>query len=191
MGAAQGFPSSPFWDYTWEVYHRPHVAGVCIELQETYAADVNMLMLSCWLAATGRGVLSVDEWGQSLHVTSVWRNEVVKPLRHVRKHMKSEQRVPAELYQQVLDSEIKAERVEQIRLEQQWQHRPSTPLAVPGQVDVSLRNIVNYFVADELEVNDALKDKLVTLLCGVLAGADAGMVEQAVTKVIEAAAVSL
>ncbi len=46
-------PGSGFESYAAALYGRPGVAEACLELQERVGADVNLVLLACWLAARG------------------------------------------------------------------------------------------------------------------------------------------
>ena len=48
------WPASALWDYAVDLYARPGVREACLALQDRAGADVNLLLLACWLGATGR-----------------------------------------------------------------------------------------------------------------------------------------
>ena len=80
--------SLPFWDYSLRLYSRPGTAEICLRLQDRLGADVTLLMFGLWVAAGGGGALSVTDWGRAIGATQAWRDEVVRPLRAIRKNMK-------------------------------------------------------------------------------------------------------
>ena len=80
--------SHPFWDYSLRLYARPGIAEICLRLQDRLGADVTLLMFGLWVAAGGGGALSVADWGRAIGSTQAWRDEVVRPLRAIRKNMK-------------------------------------------------------------------------------------------------------
>ena len=51
------FPDHPFWDYSLDVYMQDKVGAACIDLQERYQLDVNVLLFCLWFGASDRGRL--------------------------------------------------------------------------------------------------------------------------------------
>ncbi|MCE7027530.1 TIGR02444 family protein [Jiella avicenniae] len=83
MSTPQEIP--PLWDWTLERYRRDGVAPLCLALQERHGADVNLLFLALWLAATGRALSPDDDPGVAV---AAWHREIVLPLRSARRAMK-------------------------------------------------------------------------------------------------------
>lgn len=116
---------SAFWDFSLAVYGRPEVAAACLGLQDRHGLDVNLLLLACWLGASGRGALGQPAWQDLCAQVAVWQGQVVGPLREVRRRLKG--MLPADasanadpiaaLRRAVADCELDAERLEQLMLE--------------------------------------------------------------------------
>ncbi len=121
-----------FWDYSLEAYARPGVADACLGLQDRLGADVNLLLLACWVADRGGGALSRDDWRRLSTATAGWRTRVVEPLRAVRRYLKSAPAQPAAgeisatLRDRVKGLELEAEHAEQLVL-QSLVDRPFDP----------------------------------------------------------------
>lgn len=113
-----------FWDYSLAHYSRPEVASLCLELQEDVGANVNLVLLCCWLGSFGQ-VLTAEDLDEAEEVIRDWNEQVVEPLRRVRRFLHSEfmgfadQEWPLEVKQ----LELKAERVVQNRLFNWWQKK--------------------------------------------------------------------
>jgi uncharacterized protein (TIGR02444 family) len=112
------WPPSAFWDWSVEAYARPGVATLCLGLQERTGADVNLLLLACWLADRGQRLEpALVAAGQR------WQMEVVRPLRAARRALQArlaEAAAPeiARLRRAIAAAELAAERLEQIELGQ-------------------------------------------------------------------------
>ena len=82
-------PPNSFWDFSLSAYARPGVADACIRLQDRVGVDVNVLFYLHWLATVRTTALDDKEIGAILAETEDWRETVVKPLRAMRRRMKS------------------------------------------------------------------------------------------------------
>ncbi len=100
-----------FWRYSLEIYSNRAVKDICLELQDDFGADVNLLLLSLWLAELG---LTVDTHGFSglLNLSNRWQTSVLHPLRTERRAQKRENTS----YKLALTKELDAEKDEQTAL---------------------------------------------------------------------------
>ena len=73
-----------FWEFSLAFYAREQVGAACLSLQDRRGADVNILLLCCWLSTLK---LTIDEGGLRSAVEAVadWRRDVLEPLRAVRR----------------------------------------------------------------------------------------------------------
>jgi len=79
--------SQNFWPFSVELYARDGVADACLELQNRFGVDVNLLLFCYWFADQ-YGELD-DELLEKLCLFSTsWKQQVVQPLRDVRNWMK-------------------------------------------------------------------------------------------------------
>ena len=109
-------PSNPFWDFSLEIYRKPGVPQACLALQDGCGVDVNLLLFCCWAGP-------LDEAGvcQAVAAVAQWQIEVVRPLRAVRRLLKTDiERVSQDrreaLRQEIKASELAAEHIEQLVL---------------------------------------------------------------------------
>ena len=76
------------WDFALQLYAAPGVGDACLVLQDESGVDVPVLLFAAWLskysvALTEAELVRIDQ------IVAEWRNEVVKPLRAVRRRLKS------------------------------------------------------------------------------------------------------
>jgi uncharacterized protein (TIGR02444 family) len=116
------FLPHPFWNFSLEIYSAEGVAEACLDLQERRGCNVNVLLFCCWLAASGRPTLTADRLRAILKASAPWQDEVVKPLRQVRRLLKSRpwnETLPETVdatRRRVADAELAAEHAEQLKL---------------------------------------------------------------------------
>ncbi len=122
MEATKHRAESPFWRFSLRFYARPHIAEACLVLQDNSGADVNVLLFVLYLADQ-RKELSADEIAQLDSAVAQWREAVVKPLRTLRRGLKSGvEFIPGPVSEtfrsQIKRLELESEQIEQHRLEE-------------------------------------------------------------------------
>lgn len=110
-----------FWKFSLAFYADPAIAGICIDLQDRHASDVNVVLFVLWCASRHRS-LSPHELERVVASISGWQNDVVRPLRSVRRNLKQLAAdvalVPiSELREAVKKQELEAERLQQSLME--------------------------------------------------------------------------
>lgn len=78
--------SNPLWDYSVAVYSREGISAICLELQDRYGLDVNVLLYGAWLATLNRRLTKAHLVALNAGVNE-WRNTVVQPLRDLRRQL--------------------------------------------------------------------------------------------------------
>jgi uncharacterized protein (TIGR02444 family) len=110
----------PLWDFSLRVYGRPGVEQACLALQDGAGADVNVLLLCCWLGGAGRSADRVL-LRRAIARVAAWRRDVLQPLRGARRATKRIAGVPEEERDAVRKGigrvELQCEKVEQLVLE--------------------------------------------------------------------------
>ncbi len=101
----------PLWQFSLELYARPGVAAACIEAQDHFAADVNLLLYAAWLARQDLE-LEPKQWRALTASVADWRQRVIEPLRALRRDWRT---LPAAgaLREQVKALELAAEQAQQ------------------------------------------------------------------------------
>jgi len=79
---------SSLWDFSLVLYNDACTQAACLKLQDTYGADVNVILYLLFLGQQGREVLP-ESVALIDGAISTWRKEVVQPLRQLRRHLKS------------------------------------------------------------------------------------------------------
>jgi uncharacterized protein (TIGR02444 family) len=109
-----------FWEFSLAFYSREPVANACLSLQDRRGADVNILLLCCWLATLECG-LDGAALRRADAAVADWRREVILPLRAAR-HAASD-RFPElgkfdrrSIKQAILSAELECERIAQRKL---------------------------------------------------------------------------
>ena len=82
-------PNKPqkFWTFSLELYDAQGVAAACLELQDAYQLDVN-LILFCFWHGSAYGKIDQELLQNVLELSIEWRCGVVQPLRSARAWMK-------------------------------------------------------------------------------------------------------
>lgn len=76
-----------FWDFSVETYARDGAKQACLSLQDEQGADVNVLLLCCFVARHGVR-LTEPAVVTIARQAAAWQQEVVMPLRGVRRRLK-------------------------------------------------------------------------------------------------------
>lgn len=156
-----------FWKFSLDVYGRAGVSPALIALQDQRGTDVNLLLLCCWVAATGRGRLASDDFLRFDTAIEPWREAVTLPLRRIRDRIKATdslwtQNGAADVRGKVLAAEIESERICQERLEQL---SPGSRRA-HGNRDDARASIEIYFAFLGVEIENADREAIALLLDG-------------------------
>ena len=101
---------NPFWDFSLQHYAKTPAQRHCLQLQEEAGANVNVVLLTLWLATQKR----LFDHNLVLHHAELlhWHEQVIVPLRQARFGVR-QSGLSKRLYQTVKQSELDAERVEQ------------------------------------------------------------------------------
>jgi uncharacterized protein (TIGR02444 family) len=119
---------NPFWDFSLTVYRKPGVPEACLLLQDEAGVDVNLLLFFCWLATTRDSALDEAAIRDIAARTADWRDNVVRPLRGVRRWMKGRADGISAESAEGLRSEVKRLELASERLQQDMLYRLAGPL---------------------------------------------------------------
>jgi uncharacterized protein (TIGR02444 family) len=150
-GAA--WPPEVFWDYSVALYGRPGVEAACIELQQRHRIDVNLVLLCLWLGERGTA-LDGEALARLCHAADRWQLEVVRPLRNLRRRLKTRigdgepnsiagdwPELAASVREQAIALEIDAEHLEQVHLGRAAAGLPASAAAAgPALAGANLRH---------------------------------------------------
>ena len=115
---------SPFWNFSIAVYGASAIQDECLNLQDQFGLDVNLILLCAFLGAVHGVTLTSDDIASVRQEVGQWHEQIVRPLRAARRHLKTinlqdaDTASAAELRRQVKTAELESERIEQMILEQ-------------------------------------------------------------------------
>ncbi|GLQ06523.1 TIGR02444 family protein [Sneathiella chinensis] len=153
--SSASFPPCPLWDYAVKLYSNEPVQQACLRLQDRFGLDVNLVLFSVWIAASGRGHFASGELEAGIAIGQQWQENVVMPLRALRRFLKrppkeAGMRLSSDLRRVVSDSELYSERMELQMLHEIVGARPAT-----GSFDglecanAAASNLVSYFALSD------------------------------------------
>jgi uncharacterized protein (TIGR02444 family) len=146
MAEADAQSGSPFWRFSLRFYRQPGVADACIALQDGCGVDVNLLLFLLWLATAKRGVAHGDV--EALYAKTVpWRDDVVAPLRTVRRKLKAGSALVEAAAAEFFRTRIKAVELEAERLQQEALFALAASLATtadPSTAAAARANVAAY-----------------------------------------------
>jgi uncharacterized protein (TIGR02444 family) len=106
-----------FWRFSLAFYARPVVAEALIALQDRAALDVNLMLFALWRGAVYGHRLDAAELRAAEAAITPLRNDVILPLRALRRRLKPAQGEDVQtLRQRIRRLELAAERAAQARL---------------------------------------------------------------------------
>ncbi len=121
---------SPFWHFSQSIYAAAGVEEECLQLQDKFGIDVNLLLFSAFVGVVHGALLPTEELSNASATIAQWQETVVRPLRTIRRALKqAELPHPAValavdgLRESVKSVELEAERIEQMALEAWCQPR--------------------------------------------------------------------
>jgi uncharacterized protein (TIGR02444 family) len=112
--------TSKFWMFSLTVYGDAAVQQECLDLQDGYGIDVNLLLFCAFIGVIHGAVLSDQDVKDATDLVNAWHENVVGRLREVRRALKpraSETSPAARLRKGIKALELNAERIEQAMLE--------------------------------------------------------------------------
>ncbi len=153
------------WNYVLR-YYTGAVPKRCLELQDKYQLDVDLLLFGVWLGATRHIALTDAALLSSDQHISAWRHDVIRPLREIRRRLKAAEysTINAEtqsLYREVLAAEIHGEKIELAALEalaKTWPDGAGTANAII--IKANLEKTIRYFGGSPPDVEPQIHDLL-------------------------------
>lgn len=109
--------TSSFWNFSLRFYATLGVADICLDLQDRFGFDVNILLYLLWQAQRRRR-LAKAEVEQLAALCQDWQLQVVRPLRNARRFLKDPGPIwsspeVASFRQRLKEQELVAERLQQ------------------------------------------------------------------------------
>ncbi|MBI1180373.1 MAG: TIGR02444 family protein [Alphaproteobacteria bacterium] len=104
-------PAQSLWRFSLDLYGQPGMEAACLDLQERFGADVNLVLYCLW-----RGRLSGPELVAADTAVRRLRDDITVPLRRMRRAL-ARQGGEAALRESIKQAELEAERLEQALLQ--------------------------------------------------------------------------
>ncbi len=109
MAAAKRFADG-YWRYSLTAYAASDVRALCLRLQDSYEANVNLLLLGGFVGHSGR-MLAAQEWSRIAEAMAPFNRRYTQRIRHLRQRVQP--LAAAGCYQQLKALELQAEQLEQ------------------------------------------------------------------------------
>lgn len=159
-----------FWDFSVRTYSQAGVADACLALQDQYGVDVNLLLYCCW-AGWRSAALDDETFRRALDFSQTWADRVVRPLRGVRRWMKSSGCASdlvvfddcMDVRQQIKSAELRAEKLQQAALESLPRSTRRGEQIPPGPQAVSA-NLQRYCKAAGIAWSEEVRSRLGVIL---------------------------
>ncbi len=156
------------WDFSVAVYEREPVQNVCLTLQDSVGADVNLILYCLWLGVSGRGQIDADTFAYLSEAVSVWHKQVIVPLRGVRRQLREpparvSPSMASTLRTQVKESELLAERIELDVLSEALDRSPVAHDIARRKRDMKT-SLVGYLGFLGAAESEAMSDAIATLV---------------------------
>ena len=160
-----------FWDFSVKIYQYPEAEKACLELQDNHGLSVVMLLYCIWVGVF-RGEFEDDIYAKASTFSLSWGNEVVMPLREVRRWMKSsrdEKMISgAPLREQIKAVELDAEHFQMNILEDLYSGTKEMPIGAEEQLLASARNLARYCTDSDVIFDALLLKKTSVLLSATI-----------------------
>jgi uncharacterized protein (TIGR02444 family) len=160
---AAGAATTPLWTFALDLHAKPGVGEACLGLQDRHGCDVNILLFAAWMGAIRRHTLSSAELVEAADAVRDWHAEIVRPLRSVRRRLKSGPPPAPDAATEALRTrlkaiEIDAERIELAALESRglrWHARDADECG--DRISANLALSVRHFAGREPLSEEALQ----------------------------------
>lgn len=157
---ADGKPG--LWAFSTDIYERQGVADICLALQDKFGLDVNLLLYGCWRGER----LSEPEMAAAMELVANWRDEIVRPLRRLRRLLKPGFPPIPENDLQVFRHRVAEVELEAERLQQQVLESAGADALAPNAASAAA-NLATYMRVSEVPLNDRTQALVVALLAAV------------------------
>ncbi len=163
--------SESFWNFSVRTYRQPNVPEACLSLQNEEGVDVNMLLFCCWFSML-HGKFENGTWDQAAEFSTLWSDNVVRPLRVTRTWMKTagcrDVRVPFDACMQFRDEvksvEFSAEKMQQEILESLCASIEAAMVDESSLMSSAAENIHRYLLHLGVTSTAQIEDRLQTIV---------------------------
>lgn len=137
------------WQFALGVYGKPGVAECCLSLQDRYGVDINVLLMALFSAHVRDAALDDGALSDIDRAVRAWRDEVVRPLRSIRRRLKhgptpAPNMATESLRTAVKDVELHAEQIEMAVIANRLENRSAGAGERPAPKEV-ISQVVTYY----------------------------------------------
>lgn len=106
---------NPFWDFSCELYKKPEIEKICLEAQNKFNCNINILLFCCWLGLQNK-TLNKENLMAIIKSLESWQNiiEQIRNARHaIKKYQqdhKNIQKIETIIYPNIRQLELNCER---------------------------------------------------------------------------------
>jgi uncharacterized protein (TIGR02444 family) len=125
-----------FWKFSLDRYVRPGIREICLDLQDRFCADVNVVLLSLWAGQSGITLSGPDIRKVKSAGAAAWHADVLVPFRTARRNIRTWNAA-------LSDPDIEAfrDRVKVLELEAERLTQRLLVIAVSGYCDTDRKTI--------------------------------------------------
>jgi uncharacterized protein (TIGR02444 family) len=157
-----------FWTFSVDVYGDAAVQPECLDLQDRYGINVNLLLFCAFVGAVHGALLSQGDVKQAEEIVHRWDGEIVRSLRAARRALKSFSGDSSSvdvnlLYNNIKAQELEAEKLEQTMLDRWCAEHISALSKAPPSAAVEWNITVLFEVFLEEVSRPGLPDNLVSI----------------------------
>ena len=150
------FPNSELWNYATQIWSLPEVESNCLNLQDDFSVDINILMFCLW-AGGEKYCFNEDDLQVLLDTVKPWQT-MINPLRDARKMMQHQMiAMPSGMVDQTIgnmkEMELNAEHMALLALEKALSIEAIKQEKDASEIECSLKNINLYFQSQEETAN--------------------------------------
>lgn len=157
---------NPFWRFSLSVYGADAVRTICLDTQDRHGADVNLVLLCCWLGFAG---VRLD--GTALkrldRLVDGWRQEVIGPIRAVRRRLADAigpmgPALTRDFREEIKGAELQAEQIQQAVLFRALETLPGRDARNAERSGVARMNLTVYLkevlaIGDKTTLRDVVE----------------------------------
>jgi uncharacterized protein (TIGR02444 family) len=143
MTVSKTLPGNPFWDFSVWFYQHPLVEQGLLSLQEERGLNVNIVLFCFWSALKGHGRFTKSDLKKILVAIQIWHEEIVVPIRRIRKLLKSKGHWP-DIYNIILKNELFTEQIEQLIIYEKFIQKTRSTRTNSQKLTDICRNIATY-----------------------------------------------
>lgn len=131
-----------FWVYSCAVYANEEVKAACLRMQDRFGLNVNVLLYCLYLGQQQK-LINQEQFERLACTLSPWHENITRPLRQLRRKIKTHAASDLSVYNKITEAEIASEREEQNLIESAL-GRGETAREMDSPNAVTVQNLKRY-----------------------------------------------